>query len=482
MEFRFVPLQCPRLTYKCVGLSIDQSNYIKHNPSDVYFDKQPKIIISSNGDWLNFHQQNRHHLDNNRYSCTSLKTRLSYTDDSASESSSFKGHSSKPLTMPNNGVPECDISELIAETNLDLLKRKPKNGKPNANTIEPGCGNKNRFSENGFQRPFPTSSLPFKATIYRPVNLLDVDVYSKKRKRISDTTCVRLNHENIQRWLLEHGIRSRLRSFSSSNFYHRHSGASFVEQGAIKTSLGHATSKSHDGRLHEPCSCRGSLVIAERLRLAAVPTPFNNKLRHSLRMEKSVISLLSHRLSNGRPISDVVHDQQRRLLSNHQLTDVRERNSDPVCHTWRAKKSVDSNKEEYDESCVLSEQKSDSACHTQRTLKPTYDNKEEKNEIVNRENILISNKRTNCLTTSSDQTQRTIDSGFENSQQIVSTAADHSGDGGMNKNWHKKLKSPLIEMKVVLGLSQSNCSAPGGPNKSAAAPDGNKVVFIVYGF
>ena len=411
MEFRFVPLQSSRLTYKCVGLSVDQSNHVglplnqsnhlndDNNLADAHSTgKQPKIIISTNF----YRHDNNHDLDNNsnRYSCTSLKTRLSYTDDHGSESSSIKGHNLKQLqqttTLDLNGISDRE------ETPLSLLRRKQTKGigKQYLVPFDSACGiNRNRFSDNIIQqeRPFSASCLPlppFKATIYRPVNLLDVEdtlscSMNKKRKRISDTTCVRLNRENIQKWLLEHGIRSRLRSFSSSNFHHWRRSGPFIEHGTDKPTslLAHTTSQSHGDRLHEPC--RSSLVITERLnRLAATPmTPLfvgGNKLRHSLRIEKkSVISLkLSRRgiSSNERPISDVVHDKKTQLLLNQQVmkNTLHERKSDPVSHAWRAKNNNSKN-----EKCRVSfELDNVLVCET-----PTDHNSLKK--IENKENTII---------------------------------------------------------------------------------------------
>ena len=460
MEFRFVPLQSPRLTYKCVGLQVDQSNHSglalnqsnhlndNNSPTNLHStDKQPTIIISTN--FSNYYRHDNHQLENNgnRHSCTSLKTRLSYTDDHGSESSSTKGHNLKQLqqtTQDLNGI--SDLVELNSgeETPLSLLRRKQTKeiGKQNLVPFESGCViNRNRFSDNVTQqRPFSASGLPpppFKATIYRPINLLDVAdspcSTNKKRKRISDTTCIRLNRENIQKWLLEHGIKSRLRSFSSSNFHHWRRSGPFIEHGTNKHTslLAHTTSQSHGDRLHEPC--RSSLVIAERLnRLAPPMTSFSgssNKLRHSLRIEKkSVISLALPRRQlsdNGRPISDVVHDQKTRLLLNQQMANdvVRERKSDPMCHAWRTKNHNNKN----EKGRVSFELENDSACHELvQTDTLADDNKtkiiERKENTItethhNDKNILVNNNNNN-------------NSKDDDNNKIFSVDIKHSNFGG----------------------------------------------------
>ena len=311
MEFHFVPLQCPRLTYKCVGLSMDQSNHIKQRPSssmsDGYFDKHPKIIISNN----------------------MSREDTTFPVHSISEFTLTKSQCSKLLTVADDVIPECDEAKT---QNREISKTPSKFNHQDTGKRKSGLlPDKNGLFESGYANIYVS---PFKATIYRPINLLDADLAAtmsaaKKVKRFSDTS-VRLNHENIHRWLLEHGIKSKLRSFSSSNFQ-RACGVT----GANTTSLEHATSKSHDGRLHD---LRRSLVMAERLRLAFPPS---SRFRHSLgSSDKSMVSLFSlHRLSSiERPVSADIHSRIKSYPHHHKKQAAlrslssTEQNSDPLCH------------------------------------------------------------------------------------------------------------------------------------------------------
>ena len=149
--------------------------------------------------------------------------------------------------------------------------------------------------------------------------------------------------------------------------------------------------------------------------------------------KKSVISLALPRRQlsdNGRPISDVVHDQKTRLLLNQQMANdvVRERKSDPMCHAWRTKNHNNKN----EKGRVSFELENDSACHELvQTDTLADDNKakiiERKENTITEthhddKNILVNNKNNNSNNNSKDD---------DNNNKICSVDINkHSNFGG----------------------------------------------------
>jgi len=130
-------------------------------------------------------------LRNQRHSNSSLQTRLSSCDNTQ-EANNFLLHRRSPV-----------FKLLKFDSNGRVTNDPQSISNSHSNTLE------------------VTQFLDFRnqTTFHRPVSLSpDFSVTKRKRASADSQTVIRLNHDNIQRWLVDHGIKSKLRSFSTANF------------------------------------------------------------------------------------------------------------------------------------------------------------------------------------------------------------------------------------------------------------------------
>ena len=263
-------LECPKVVYKTIDFRFTKPiNLAAHascaTPNKGYPEEQRRTISPDRRSFTAFRNQ--------RHSNCSLQTRLSSCDDNQQEAN-FLPHRRSPV--------------------FKLLKFD-SNGQVTNETLS---------TKNTCKVP---QFLDFRnqTTFHRPVSL-GPDFAVKKRKRASadSQTVVRLNHDNIQRWLMEHGIKSKLRSFSTANFQ--------LDFNLLKSGTQYETgrSQSHDERLDQ---LRRSLLGTPRLVPFKLQPSLGEKTTRTTstghntieRMRGLKVETVSY-FESGRPNSDFV--------------------------------------------------------------------------------------------------------------------------------------------------------------------------------